>query len=58
MRSSGTQFYIVQGVKYTDDELNITEQQINNNIRQAVFNKFVNETADSARLNRHYSFKW
>lgn len=51
MRSSGTQFYIVQGVKCTDAELKIVEDQINNNIRQSVFNKFINETADSARLN-------
>lgn len=51
MRSSATQFYIVQGVKYNDDELNIIERQINNNLRQFVFNKFVNETADSARQN-------
>lgn len=51
MRSSGTQFYIVQGIKYNDAELKIIEDQINNNIRQSVFNKFVKQTVDSARLN-------
>ena len=50
MRSSGTQFYIVQGVKNTDEELNIIEKRIDSNLKQAVFDKFVNETADSARL--------
>jgi peptidylprolyl isomerase len=50
MRSSGTQFYIVQGIKYNDTELKIAEQQINNNIKQAIFNKFVNEILDSVRM--------
>jgi peptidylprolyl isomerase len=49
MRSSGTQFYIVQGVTYSDDELNTAEQRINSNIKQALFNKLIKETADSAR---------
>ncbi|MCK7460662.1 MAG: peptidylprolyl isomerase [Sphingobacterium sp.] len=39
MRSSGTQFYIVQGKKWTDDELGQAEQRINNGIKQAVFYK-------------------
>lgn len=50
MRSSGTQFYIVQGVKYTDEELNVSEQRINSNIKQSYFNKLIKETADSIRL--------
>jgi len=50
MRSSGTQFYIVQGVKFTDDELNTAEQRINNNIKQSLFNKLLKQTADSLRL--------
>jgi peptidylprolyl isomerase len=50
MRSSGTQFYIVQGVKYTDDELNTAEQRINSNKKQALFNKLIKETSDSVRL--------
>lgn len=50
MRSSGTQFYIVQGVKYSDDDLDKAEQLINSNIKQAVFNKYLRETADSVRL--------
>jgi cyclophilin family peptidyl-prolyl cis-trans isomerase len=48
MRSSGTQFYIVQGVKLTDDDLSLAEQRINSNIRQAIFNKLIRHTADSA----------
>ena len=50
MRSSGTQFYIVQGNKLTDDELNSAEQHINNNIKKAVFNKILNQTTDSIRI--------
>jgi peptidylprolyl isomerase len=50
MRSSGTQFYIVQGVKYTDDELNLAEQRINSNIKQSLFNRLLRETADSSRV--------
>ncbi|MCJ7449976.1 MAG: peptidylprolyl isomerase [Bacteroidales bacterium] len=50
MRSSGTQFYIVQGTKHNDDELNLAEQRINSNIKQAMFNKIVRQVADSARL--------
>jgi peptidylprolyl isomerase len=50
MRSSGTQFYIVQGSKTTDEELNNAEQRINNNIKQSLFNKLLKQTADSLRL--------
>jgi peptidylprolyl isomerase len=50
MRSSGTQFYIVAGVRYTDDELNLAEQRINSNLKQALFQKLIKETVDSARI--------
>lgn len=50
MRSSGTQFYIVQGVKFTDSDLIQAEQRINSNIKQSIFTKFINQTADSANL--------
>jgi cyclophilin family peptidyl-prolyl cis-trans isomerase len=49
MRSSGTQFYIVQGVRYTDSELDQADIKITNNIRQALFNKVMKQTADSLR---------
>jgi peptidylprolyl isomerase len=49
MRSSGTQFYIVQGTKYTDEELNQAEKRINNNIKQAVYTATLKITADSMR---------
>jgi peptidylprolyl isomerase len=47
MRSSGTQFYIVVGTVYTDEDLKNAEQRINNNIKQAVYIKLLKETADS-----------
>ena len=50
MRSSGTQFYIVQGVKFSDEELNVAEQRINSGMKQKCFTGFLKQTADSARL--------
>jgi cyclophilin family peptidyl-prolyl cis-trans isomerase len=49
MRSSGTQFYIVQGVKLSDDELNLAEQRINSNIKQGRFTSYLKETSDSIK---------
>ena len=49
MRSSGTQFYIVQGKKYSEAELRTTEERINSNIKQALFSRLLKETADSVR---------
>jgi len=49
MRSSGTQFYIVQGTKYTDEELNIAENKINSQIKQGKFSQIVRQTADSLK---------
>jgi len=49
MRSSGTQFYIVQGVKYSDTDLDQAEHVINSNIKQAMFNKLLKHTSDSLR---------
>lgn len=48
MRSSGTHFYIVQGKKLTDEELDRYEQQINSNVRQSLFNKFIHHYSDSS----------
>ena len=50
MRSSGTQFYIVHGKKYSDAELKTTEDRINSNIKQSLFSKLIKEVADSSRL--------
>ena len=50
MRSSGTQFYIVQGVKFTDDELDLAEKRINTNIKQALFNRLIRQTSDSVSV--------
>ena len=49
MRSSGTQFYIVQGTVLNDDELNQSEERINSNIKQAVFGMYMREVGDSVR---------
>jgi peptidylprolyl isomerase len=49
MRSSGTQFYIVQGITYNDDQLAKAQQMIDNNIKQATFIKLIKEVADSVR---------
>jgi len=51
MRSSGTQFYIVQGVKFTDPLLTQADQIINRNIKQGYFNKLLKQTADSMKQN-------
>lgn len=50
MRSSGTQFYIVQGVIFNDDELNLAENRINSNKKQSLFKNIIKETSDSVRL--------
>jgi peptidylprolyl isomerase len=50
MRSSGTHFYIVQGVKLTDEDLALAENRINSNIKQTLFNKIIRQVADSAKL--------
>ena len=47
MKSSGTQFYIVQGTVLTDEELDLAEQRINTNLRQAMFNLFIRQVNDS-----------
>jgi peptidylprolyl isomerase/peptidyl-prolyl cis-trans isomerase B (cyclophilin B) len=47
MRSSGTQFYIVQGTVLTGEELDLAEQRINSNLRQAMFNLFIRQIGDS-----------
>ena len=50
MRSSGTQFYIVEGKKYSTSELNAAEDKINANLKQILFSRFIREASDSARL--------
>lgn len=48
MRSSGTHFYIVQGTKFNDDQLKQAEAMINNNLKRAMFAKFIYQVSDSA----------
>jgi len=50
MRSSGTHFYIVQGVRLTDEDLAAAEQRINSSIKQALFNKIIRQVTDSAKI--------
>jgi len=50
MRSSGTQFYIVQGVRFSDEDLNMAEQRVNSNMKQSRFNSFIKEVSDSVKL--------
>jgi peptidylprolyl isomerase len=50
MRSSGTQFYIVEGVRYTDAELDQVVQKINNNLKQTRFIKLMKDLSDSSRI--------
>ncbi len=50
MKSSGTQFYIIHGITYNDDELTSIEQQINYNMRQSLFSKIIKETTDSVSI--------
>ena len=47
MRSSGTQFYIVQGIKYTDDMLKQAEERIRNNNKQALYISLLKHISDS-----------
>lgn len=47
MRSSGTQFYIVQGTKLSYEELDQMEQRVNSNIKQSYFNQLLKNVADS-----------
>lgn len=54
--SSGTQFYIVQGKKYDDDELAKMEQRVDYNKRQALYQEALSElraaaATDSVPLN-------
>lgn len=41
--SSGCQFYIVQGRVFTDAELTANEQNINNQLKQQIFMKYINK---------------
>jgi cyclophilin family peptidyl-prolyl cis-trans isomerase len=47
MRSSGTQFYIVQGKRLTSSEVSQAEQMVNNNIKKSQFLRIVHEISDS-----------
>ena len=38
-KSSGTQFYIVQGRTFNDEELNMTEQRVNNTLKEGIYYK-------------------
>lgn len=46
-RSSGSQFYIVQGKTLSDDELDAIENRVNNNMKQQLFYKLLPQFNDS-----------
>lgn len=48
MRSSGTQFYIVQGSYYNDQRLDQVERTVNSGIKQSIFNMYMQQVADSS----------
>ena len=50
MRSSGTQFYIVQGTLFTPEDLEASEKQIDSNIKQSEYTRIVSQITDSIRL--------
>ncbi len=50
MRSSATQFYIVQGTVMTESQIEAARERINNNLRQLHFISLIRSVADSARL--------
>ena len=50
-RSSGSQFYIVEGQTFTDEEFDQLENKINSMTKQATFFKFVEEEKNNAMDN-------
>ncbi|MBE9511019.1 MAG: peptidylprolyl isomerase [Bacteroidetes bacterium] len=50
-KSSGSQFYIVQGEIFTDAKLYQIEQRINDQNKQALFFKYINEEKEKAFAN-------
>jgi len=50
-RSSGSQFYIVQGKIFSDAELDQVEKRINDQNKQALFFKYINEEKEKAIAN-------
>ncbi len=49
--SAGSQFYIVEGQTYTDEELDQVEIRINNMNKKATFFKFIEEEKEKAKEN-------
>jgi cyclophilin family peptidyl-prolyl cis-trans isomerase len=46
--SSGCQFYIVQGRKFTEPELTANEQNINNQLKQQIFSNYINKPENAS----------
>lgn len=49
MLSSATQFYIVQGKKLTSEQVDLSQQTIDNKIREANLLRFIHEITDSSK---------
>lgn len=54
--SSGTQFYIVQGKKFTDDELDAVEIKVERRTKQYILMNLLKKSGDTALLTRFKSF--
>lgn len=52
-RSSGCQFYIVQGKCFTDDELDMFEKSVDRALQQQVFQSIMKESEDSLKTLRN-----
>ncbi len=51
-KSSGSQFYIVQGKKYSDEDLNSMELNINQSVKQSVAQKFLDKPENKAYFDK------
>lgn len=54
--SSGTQFYIVQGKKFTDDELDAVEVKVERRTKQYILMNLLKKSGDTVLLNRFRTF--
>lgn len=53
--SSGSQFYIVQGKKFTDTDLDNSEKKVNSRTRQTIFGRILDNPANKTLRDRFYS---
>ncbi len=51
-KSSGSQFYIVQGSVFTNDQLNMMEKKMNDQLKNQLMMEYVNQSAQKALKNK------